>query len=198
MIKICFFGDSVCTGQFISVHNGWISQISSKLTNVLVINSSVNGRTTRQALEDMPYNIQSIKPEILIIQFGINDSNYWENDNGLPRVHINAFMYNLQEMIDRAFAFNCKHLFLNTNHPIFKTEINYRNNFEYNKKIRRIIKMNYGNNKIELNDIEKEFLKMKNPQDYLLEDKVHINEKGHGIYFDLIFSKIKTAIANIK
>ena len=80
MQKLIFFGDSICTGQHISVHKGWVAQISQSLEGIAtILNSSVNGRTTRQALEDMPYHIQEQHPDMIVIQFGMNDCNYWKN-----------------------------------------------------------------------------------------------------------------------
>ena len=47
MQKLIFFGDSICTGQYISIHKGWVSRLSESLYGQLVVlNSSVNGRTT--------------------------------------------------------------------------------------------------------------------------------------------------------
>ena len=54
-IKIIFFGDSICVGQFVSIHEGWVTQISSRLAaldspeaQVVVMNASANGRTTER------------------------------------------------------------------------------------------------------------------------------------------------------
>ena len=111
-MRVFFFGDSICYGQGISVHKGWIPKISSAFEDnkldVLVANSAVNGRTTRQALETMPFEIQNYKPEILIVQFGMNDCNYWLSDKGLPRVSKKSFKANLEEIITRGFNFGCK------------------------------------------------------------------------------------------
>ena len=101
-LKLAFFGDSICVGQGISIHEGWVVKISKELTrissenklNFFISNSSVNGRTTRQALESMPYEIQNQNYQILIIQFGMNDCNFWETDYGVPRVSKQAFKAN--------------------------------------------------------------------------------------------------------
>ena len=83
-IKVYFFGDSICVGQYISIHKGWVTRTSAELEElgkkynhqIIVSNASANGRITRQALEQMPYEIQSRHPDILIVQFGLNDCNY--------------------------------------------------------------------------------------------------------------------------
>lgn len=199
MQKIMFFGDSICAGQYISIHKGWVSRLSKSLyEQAVVLNSSVNGRTTRQALEDMPYHIQEQYPDMLVIQFGMNDCNYWTSDKGQPRVSIKAFEANLEEIIKRAFAFNTRKIFLNTNHPtgltkskIKYTEIVYEDsNKQYNDIIRKVAK----NNDVILNDIELEFINNNNLENLLLPDLLHPSELGHELYFNIINPVIKKEI----
>jgi lysophospholipase L1-like esterase len=82
-----------------------------------VVNASVNGNTRRQALERMPYEVQSHPLDVLLVQFGMNDCNYWRTYHGLPRVSQAAFRANLAEIIERAFRFGAQRVLLNTNHP---------------------------------------------------------------------------------
>lgn len=199
-MKIIFFGDSICTGQYISIHKGWITCISQKLEDcAVVLNSSINGRTTRQALEDMPYHIQEQKPDILIVQFGMNDCNYWQSDGGIPRVSPAAFEANINEIINRAYVSGIKKVFLNTNHPsgltknkIPGTTITYEDsNRAYNSIIRKVAKNNF----VIFNDIEQKFLKYK--INLVLPDLLHPNEQGHKLYFNVIYPSIKREIKNI-
>src|SRR5438034_624703 len=96
-MHVLFFGDSICNGQGIAIHKGWVPRLSAGLSelaaaagrDLVVINSAVNGRTTRQALETMPYEVQSQAPEVLVVQFGMNDCNIWQTDRGNPRVSPN-------------------------------------------------------------------------------------------------------------
>ena len=70
--KVLFFGDSTCVGQGVSIYDGWVTKIAKQLKGVrsqdgrevCVINSSINGRTSRQALEDMPYHVQTQKQKL--------------------------------------------------------------------------------------------------------------------------------------
>ena len=83
--RIFFFGDSICVGQYVSLHKGWVTQLSAAFADfgearghrISVTNASASGRITREALERMPYEIQSQHPDIVIIQFGMNDCNHW-------------------------------------------------------------------------------------------------------------------------
>ena len=197
-IKISFFGDSICFGQGVSIIHGWVPRVARDLhedfiereISINISNNAVNGRTTRQALESMHYEIQSSYPDILIIQFGMNDCNYWETDNGVPRVSINAYKHNIIEIIDRAKAFNISKILLNTNHPTTRTDkfayadCSYQeSNHDYNQMIREVATKSQD---AILNDIEKEMLSEVNDgmdlSDYLLEDQLHLSLLGHDFY----------------
>src|SRR3989344_2181705 len=108
-MNIFFFGDSICSGQGVSVHKTWVTRISQNLENlekkykipITVTNSSINGNTTRQALERIHYDVLSHGVDIILIQFGMNDCNYWSTDKGLPRISKQAFKSNLLEIIEK-------------------------------------------------------------------------------------------------
>src|SRR3989339_18043 len=204
-MNIFFFGDSICFGQLISPHKTWVTKIAQELEKlpsgekIRVINSSVNGNTTRMALERMPFDIQEYGiVDILLIQFGLNDCNYWETDHGHPRVSKMAFKANILEIIERARIFGCQKIFLNTNHPTLKTNLMKNTTFsfqqsneEYNQIIREVAK----NSRTRLIDIElfwqkgiKIDLSLKN---LLLPDGLHLSAAGHNLYFEIVFPIIK-------
>lgn len=215
--KLAFFGDSICFGQGISIHKGWVPKISGLLErlgkslecNISVTNVSINGNTTRQALERMPYDIQSHEFDAILIQFGMNDCNYWLSDKGLPRVSKSAFEANLHEIIDRALNFGAKIIFLNTNHPTTKndifpnTNISYQeSNFAYNKIIRKVAQ---DRKEVTLNDIENHvFTKNSETKNtiskYLLSDKLHLSIEGHELYYQfiapVIIKKLESILKN--
>lgn len=216
MIKICFFGDSICFGQGISLAYSWVCRLAQdayaygEQRGVLipVENYSVNGNTTRMALERMPYDIQSKRPEILIIQFGMNDSNYWLTDEGVPRVSAKAFAANLEEIITRARVFGAKKIMLNTNHPSGKdseimpyTEITYQqSNAQYNEIVRCVASARKDD--VELVDMEAVMLAHaqqygKVLRDYLLDDLIHLNQLGHAVYYESYKPHIMRAIDGV-
>jgi len=201
-INVFFFGDSICIGQYVSIHKGWVTRTSAEMSElgqkykrqVIVTNASASGRTTRQALEQMPYEIQSQHVDILIVQFGMNDCNYWQTDRGLPRVSPKAFAANLEEIIARAFNFEAKKVLLNTNHPngldqktMPFTNISYQqSNERYNKIIREVAAR--SDSRVILNDVEKSFKTYTNGnRERLLElllpnpDLLHLSERGHDL-----------------
>jgi len=79
-----FFDDLRCFRQGSSPHKGWfpgILQLVSTIgeewrLEITVINDAVNRRTTRQAIDTMSYDIQSYRPDLLLVQFGMNDCTY--------------------------------------------------------------------------------------------------------------------------
>jgi lysophospholipase L1-like esterase len=190
-INVIFFGDSICHGQFVSPHKTWVNRISSELyainPDTVVLNPSHSGDTTRMALEKMPFDVQSHGVDLIFIQFGINDSNFWDSDRGMPRVSERAFEANLHEIISRAKNFGAKIVFLNTNHPITKKITLNRKLIElqagsskYNEITRKVSTESEG---VRLIDSEISFFtKFKEgfaPDDFLLDDQIHLSGLSH-------------------
>ena len=215
-LNVIFFGDSICFGQGVSIHAGWVPRLSLELEKlgkknkkkITVINSAVNGNTTRQALERMPYDVQTNSADLMLVQFGMNDCNYWKSDIGLPRVSIDGFKANLSEIIDRARKFGAKKIILNTNHPttrdkdIFSfTNVTYNeSNQRYNSVIREVA--NEKGEVVELLDIEREVNTLLSSQnldlrDMLLEDGLHLSLMGHDLYYQIVKEPVTRAIKDI-
>jgi lysophospholipase L1-like esterase len=214
--RIVFFGDSVCVGQGISIHRGWVTRIASRIEDwsretgheLVVVNASINGNTTRQALERMPYDVQSHGAGILLVQFGMNDCNYWLSDRGVPRVSPNAFDANLEEIVHRGIAFGARAVLLNTNHPTTRTiehlpgamKTYEESNSLYNQIIRDVASRLGG--LVMLNDIERAFLDLSGGsrdrlQRLLLDDGLHLSVAGHDLYYQLIAPRIEAALLDV-
>ncbi|MBK9283219.1 MAG: SGNH/GDSL hydrolase family protein [Sphingobacteriaceae bacterium] len=201
--NIFFFGDSICFGQFISPHKTWVSKLSVELnkhdSDYIIFNPSHSGDTTRMVLEKMPFDVQQHGIFSILIQYGINDSNYWASDNGLQRVSQAAFKANLIEIIDRAKAFGAKKIFLDTNHPTNKKITVKNKKIEHqigNRKYNQIIRQVALEKKVQLIDIERYFLIELNKinktiSHYLLKDGIHLNEEGHKLYYKIVFPYFK-------
>lgn len=215
-VRVTFFGDSICVGQGVSIHKGWVTRISARLSvladelgaDVVVTNASVNGNTTRQALERMPYDVQSHGVDVLILQFGMNDCNVWASDGGLPRVSPDAFRANLEEIIRRAVRFGAHTVLLNTNHPTGRddellpnTTLTYQaHNARYNQVIREVGE--HGDDRVVLNDVEARFEALVGDDpgrlsELLLPDGLHLSEAGHDVYFDAISGVVEASVRRI-
>ena len=196
--NVIFFGDSISFGELVSPHKNWITRISRDIEEkfedrFLVINTSINGNTTRMALERMPFDVQKYGVTLLVVQFGMNDCNYWLTDKGVPRVSLEAFRYNLEEIINRGLIFGAKRILLSTSHPTPLTEswpyamCSYEESRKaYNRVIHQVVT---ENDCIRLVDIEKAFDQIiANGADlfeYLMADGIHINPKGHEFYYKI-------------
>lgn len=101
-MRIVCVGDSITAGQHLDEgYAPWPSHIEGE-----VYAKGVPGDTTRMGLERFPRDVQSLLPDVVVIQFGHNDANRWESDRGLPRVSQRAYEANLIEMVQRVRAFD--------------------------------------------------------------------------------------------
>lgn len=202
MKRLVVFGDSIAFGQGVSLHLGWVAKLSKSVDEtfegqVLIVNSSINGNTTHDALNRIAYEIQNPGADVVIIQFGLNDCNYWITDKGLPRVSIPSFRANLQEIIARCFHFGASKVFLVTNHPTDRrvtfdhAPVTYEESSKvYNTEIRKVANFD---DRIELIDIEKIFLEKFNyggTRMHLLDDGLHLSVHGHEVYADSIIQLV--------
>ena len=126
--SLVFFGDSICFGQGVTLSKTWVVMLSQALSQVdnkfdfppVLSNPSKNGRTTRQALLDFQFDVLSHSPDFIYLQYGLNDCNYWQSDNGTPRVSLNAFLAKMEELVDRALCSGVKKILIANNHPTLK------------------------------------------------------------------------------
>ena len=208
-MNVVFFGDSICFGQFVSPDKGWITRISNELSKlngeVVVSNPSISGNTTRMALSRMAYDVQAHGIDILYIQYGINDSNYWDTDFGLPRVSPDCFEANLKEIIWRGRVSGAKKILINTNHPTAKEIIvdgktvpHQDGNERYNEIARKVANETAG---AQLIDMEKVFLDVISNgtplSELLLPDGIHLSQKGHDLYFKEICPIVMNAVKDL-
>jgi lysophospholipase L1-like esterase len=215
-LRVIFFGDSFCVGPYVALHRGWVARLSSELSalgdmlgrRIVVANASANGRTTRQALEAMPYEVQSHRPDVLLVQFGLNDCNYWKSDGGVPRVSRNAFKANIEEIVMRGRVAGARQVFLHTNHPTMRSTERLieggptleASNRSYNAAIREIA-ADLGA-EVYLCDLEEAFNKstagaQERLAALLLEDGLHLSESGHDMYFRHLYPSLSSSIEKL-
>jgi len=80
---------------------------------IVVVNRGVGGSTTRDGLARFARDVEEVRPDHLVIYFGINDS-----ANSRKLVPLDEFRRNLQTMIDRARAVGTQSIVLVTMNPI--------------------------------------------------------------------------------
>jgi lysophospholipase L1-like esterase len=206
-LHVVHMGDSITEGQYIDASVRWSSLISRRLVErfgevrFVSINRGVSGETTRMGLERYPKDVQQAQPDLLTIQFGMNDCNCWDTDNGLPRVSEGAFKANLVEMIERGRRFGARHVILSTNPRTLRQwlvlpsgEIYEEANTRYSQLVREVA-LETG---VVLCDIRAAFEPFSDEElEPLLlpyPDHLHLSPEGNVVYADTIWPFIETAM----
>ncbi len=210
-VTIVFMGDSITAGQYVDPARRWTALVGDALikdylttpVNLLLLNRGVSGETSRQGLERFPSDVQQHRPDVMTLQFGLNDCNCWVTDAGLPRVSEAAYRANLIEMIERARRFGTRHIILSTNHPTLRHKVLLSGESlearrqRYNDHVREIA----GLTEVELCDIDAGFAHLGPAElDTMLvpyPDHLHLSVDGHRLYARCIQAHIERAVARI-
>lgn len=75
---IMILGDSLSAGYGVSVQQGWVHLLQKRLDQQYpkqhkVVNASVSGETTSGALARLPKLLQTHRPDLVVIELGVND-----------------------------------------------------------------------------------------------------------------------------
>ena len=207
-IKIVYMGDSITEGQYISPPHRWSDIVTDRIerkylktpVNLIMLNKGISGQTTRQGLERYPDDVQIHAPDVMTLQFGLNDCNCWVSDAGLPRVSEAAYKANMIEMIDRAKQFGVKRIILSTNHRTLREKIllSGENLEQRRRRYNDIVREIAREREVIFVDIAKTFEKLPvaDLEDMLLPypDHLHLSAEGHKFYADTIYPVIADAI----
>jgi lysophospholipase L1-like esterase len=171
LTRIRCVGDSITFGQHLEFGaEAWPARVGGE-------GRGVCGETTRQALERFPRDVQDDPADVTVLQWGHNDANRWDTDNGLPRVSRQAFEANLVEMIDRCRVFNTR--------PVLCTLTPTSKNDLYDcdvKAYSRIVRMVAAINDVDLVDVRTAFFDAADLDLLLMDDGLHLTEEGHDLY----------------
>jgi len=205
-LTLVHMGDSITFGQYIDPALCWTSIVENEVRNRLpgiplrTHNRGISGETTRMGLERFPRDVQELRPDLMTLQFGLNDCNCWETDRGLPRVSPAAFRANLGEMIDRGRHFGARQIVLATNHCTLKRqtmpsgEVYEEANGRYSEIIREVA----AECDTDLCDIRAAFEKLNDAEltDMLLPapDLLHLSARGNQLYASLILPHVIRAV----
>lgn len=78
--KIVAFGDSITAGEGITAGADRWTDIIKNRFNLELINSGVSGNTSTQGLERIEKDVLIHKPDIVLINFGMNDKSMEERN----------------------------------------------------------------------------------------------------------------------
>lgn len=212
-VRICYFGDSITLGlghdeRSVAMADRWTARVDRALgaleprgVAIVSTNLGVNGDTTRNGLERLK-DVYAFRPDILTLQFGMNDCNFWLTDNGWPRVNPISFEHNLREMIGKTRAAGARAMVLSTNHqiPAVKPMPNGQeynaNNRQYNTIVRRVA----ADEGVALCDIERAFETASfDTQNFLDENGrwVHLSASGQAVYASAILPFVERAVSDL-
>lgn len=186
---ICIFGDSITWGAWDPEKGGWGARLRSYFeTNnieINVYNCGVSGDNTDDLLQRFKIEAIAREPNIIIFAIGINDSQYI-NSKDNPRVSIEKFQNNLQELVSQAKQITSKIIFVGLTKvdelktiPISWDKIKYYD-MENVSKYNSIIKNFCQKNKLTFIDM----LDLLRNED--LEEGLHPNINGHKKMFEKI------------
>lgn len=206
---VVMLGDSTTAVRPGAIDRVYASRVEQSLVDagfpVRVINAGVGGNSTTDGLDRFDKDVLAHDPDLVVIQFGINDSavDVWRDPPATaPRVSIEAFEANLRRLIERAREAGARVVLMTTN-PIRWTpklkelygKLPYDperpDGFDapllsrYNASARRVAK----EAEVPLVDVHAEFLR--GDVDALLLDGMHPGDAGHAIVAALLTPVIR-------
>lgn len=212
-LTLVYMGDSITEGQYVHHSLRWTEIVTGRLKRdfadrvdperQFMYSHGVSGETTRQGLERFPRDVQQFRPDVVTLQFGLNDCNCWDTDLGLPRVSELAYRANLIEMTDRARRFGARHIILSTNHLTLRLRqlacgqtLEERRGI-YNAIVREVAR----GTAVTLCDIDAVFSRFGREELGTLllpePDVLHLSPAGHRVYADAIYPFVAAAVRDL-
>lgn len=181
------------------------SDILRNETGYKVINSGVSGNDTSLSIARFNADVILNKPDVLIIQFGINDSmvDVWKTPTAThPRVSVDQYGFYLSEFIVAAHRIGSR-VILMTPNPIYwrpwtiksfgkpPYDVNSVEGFnvslrKYADKVREVA----AKYNVTLVDVDATYHLYSDPSAQLLDDGVHPNNAGHRLTATMIEGKL--------
>jgi lysophospholipase L1-like esterase len=204
-LTVVHMGDSITFGQYLDPSVRWTSFVEDRLRDAFpdvdtrAFNRGISGETTRMGLERFPRDVQELRPDVMTLQFGLNDCNCWVSDEGLPRVSEAAFRANLVEMIERARRFGARAVVLSTNHRTLRRDVLpsgevYEDANERYSEIVRDVAAEAG---VDLCDIRAAFEPFDDDKLAAMllptPDLLHLSEEGNAVYAEAIWPHVERA-----
>lgn len=208
---IVVFGDSTtATRGKLEIYGSLLArELPAKGIQAEIINAGIGGNTTQMAAARFEKDVLAKNPDLVVIQFGINDSaiDVWKTPpETAPRVSKEKYIQNLEKIIENLKARNCAVILMTPNKMCWTQRLkeNYSkppyvtddpDGFnvtlrEYAQAVREIA----AKQKVPLVDVYTAYeaygkLGNQSVNDLLL-DGMHPNDKGHRIVADLLIPEI--------
>lgn len=208
-ITVVHMGDSITFGQYLDPALRWTTLIEEHANEAFEelefrsFNRGISGETTRMGLERFARDVQDLEPQVMTLQFGLNDCNCWETDRGLPRVSEAAFSANLVEMIERARRFGAEQIVLSTNHRTLRRdvlpsgEVYEEANARYSELVRSVV-AETGVTLCDIRDVFEPFDDEKLAQMLLPKpDLLHLSAAGNEVYAKAIWPFVEASVGAV-
>lgn len=206
--RILVFGDSIGQGYYDIENGGWVQLLfryfmnsgQTELSDVNVINLSVDGHTSRDVIQRLEFELDTLgsgEDILVIIAIGCNDSALLDESMVVPE---GDFRDNIAEIIEVSSK-RCKVLVLSST-PCVEA---HTNPTSWNSKLR------FLNKKLQTYDQIKEAEAINAEVEYLsvwdrfsdelqerelLSDGIHPNSDGHRLIFDIVKPVVVRIIEN--
>ena len=213
-VCIVAFGDSTTAVWSKEIEKAYSQRLTEALAlqsiKAEVINSGISGETTADGRARFDRDVRRHRPDLVIIQFGINDS-WIDADLGKtePRLTREQYRRNLRYMIETLKGDGAKVILATPNPMRWSDE--YKKMFSVGKPlldvndirgINRLLDL-YADDvrriareeNVRLVDVHKRFedygtVRKQNVSDLLLSDGIHPNDKGHALIAGLLMEQI--------
>ncbi|MCT4598639.1 MAG: GDSL-type esterase/lipase family protein [Vallitalea sp.] len=205
MIKttIIGFGDSISNGYGVSKSVNYINRLEKFIPSYYpsiswnIINSSKNGITTREALDYIESSVLEHRPNVVFIQFGTNDSATNNKYRSLEEFENNLknILNQIIKLNNRTGLNNCMPIPILITPPPVNENIAkpMHNNSRLNQYV-HIIKTLAKDYNCPIIDFYSKLIEIDNYTNLILDDGIHLNEKGYDLLFDTIFAEFTKLI----
>ena len=208
---IVVFGDSTTAtrGKLEIYANCLARELPAKGIKAEIVNAGIGGHNTENATSRFEKDVLEKNPDLVVIQFGINDSaiDVWKTPPATePRVPKEKYIKNLEKFVETLRTRKCKVILMTPNQMCWTQKLKETygkppylpddpDGFnitlrEYAEAVRQIAEKH----KIPLVDVYEAYsaygkVEQQSVNDLLL-DGMHPNEKGHRIVADLLIKEI--------
>lgn len=197
-MRLICFGDSICHGYGVAPEQAWTALLRARCDaawpGVLeIIDAGVNGDTTTDGLRRMARDVEARRPDLLYIQFGLNDC--WIGESSVA-----ASVENVRRMVDRALACGVKAVIVADNHPVLFGEDLLLGGGLYPRRVRRhnaALREAFAvaSSGVTFADLEQAFLQAA-PEParlhrLLQEDGLHLSPEGNMLYCERLFPLVR-------
>ncbi|MBM6828090.1 hypothetical protein H9X85_00415 [Anaerotignum lactatifermentans] len=210
-ITIVGFGDSLTYGYGVLEDVAYPYRLSMDLPQIFpqiqwdIINSGINGQTTREGLHRLPMSVLKRKPQIVLILFGSNDSALNEGQYRTPY----EYEKNLRQIIESILSLSTGNpVFSGRSIPVLMTPpsmvdtdfypFTTNDRLEHFGEIVKKLAAEYG---LPLIDLFSAYQEIKEKADYeacFQYDGIHLSPRGYDILYRLVLTEIKHILTKTK